>query len=149
MMKDANGDILTVGMDVMCCGDEWQVVSQQDNFGEVVIKSKDTGNTISRHTVSLIIIKPHSPAARLTKREAMAMAAMQGLMVNIGRNGLDIDKLDAVRDKAYEMADLMAEGQQSSTGYSLEEATGCSMEGLDKLTVRGSELIGGDHEGQY
>ena len=51
----------------------------------------------------------------LTKRETFAMAAMQGLMVNVGRNGLDIDKLDAVRDKAYEMADLMAEGQQLST----------------------------------
>jgi len=51
----------------------------------------------------------------LTKREAFAMAAMQGLMVNIGRNGLELKDLDRVKVRAYEMANLMVEGQQSST----------------------------------
>lgn len=76
----------------------------------------------------------------LTKRETFAMAAMQGMMANSQSNKME---LEAVAGVALMHADALLkalEGQQLSTQEDndlLESATGCSMEGLDKLTVRG------------
>lgn len=85
----------------------------------------------------------------LTKREHFAGLAMQGIlsnpylmeMLNNRCQSVDTSKLNKeVVRIAYLHADIAVEGQQSSTQEDndrLEKATGCSMEGLDKLTVRG------------
>lgn len=51
----------------------------------------------------------------LTPRDELAMHAMQGLLVNLGRNAYESNNLDAVAEDAYKMADAMLTQRQEAT----------------------------------
>jgi len=72
----------------------------------------------------------------LSKREHFAGVAIQGMLANPFWDGTPFSE---IVQNAYTVASHALEGQQFSTQDNdmLEKATGCSMDGLDKLTVRG------------
>lgn len=51
----------------------------------------------------------HDRTSGLTKREYFAGLAMQGLMVNVGRNGFHMEEMRSVADKALDAADALLE----------------------------------------
>jgi len=54
-MKDKNGNNVLVGDVVNIAGakDNWTIINDQDDFGDVIIKCNKSGATLHRHPKSL------------------------------------------------------------------------------------------------